>query len=95
MASNELDANVRACVSCKRCYSSNIQFCSDCFVELVNIDFIPFLIDSRYQLERLVNQGTMGAVFSAHDRERGKEVAVKVFRSSAMADPRAQDRFQA
>jgi eukaryotic-like serine/threonine-protein kinase len=94
MASNELDVNVRACVSCKRCYSSSTQFCSDCFVELVNIDFIPFLIDSRYQLERLVNQGTMGAVFSAHDRELGKEVAVKVFRSSAMADPRAQDRFK-
>jgi len=94
MPSNELDANVRTCVSCKKCYSAKTQFCSDCFVELVNIDFVPFIIDSRYQLERLINQGAMGVVFAAHDRERGEMVAIKVIRSSAMADPRAQDRFR-
>lgn len=94
MPSNELDANVRTCVSCKKCYSAKTQFCTDCFIELVNIDFVPYLIDSRYQLELLINTGAMGSVFAAHDRERGGMVAIKVIRSSAMADPRAQDRFR-
>ena len=94
MPSNELDANVRTCVSCKRCYSTKTQFCPDCFVELVNIDFVPYIVDSRYQLEKLINRGAMGSVFAAHDRDRGEMVAIKVIRSSAMADPRAQDRFR-
>ncbi|MEP7273093.1 MAG: serine/threonine-protein kinase [Acidobacteriota bacterium] len=93
MVSQDLDLNVRACVSCRRCYASSIQFCLDCFVELVNIELIPFVIDARYQLVKVISRGGMGVVFSAHDRDTGNEVAIKIFRSSAMADPRAQDRF--
>lgn len=93
MASQDLDLNVRACVSCRRCYASTVQFCLDCFVELVSIELIPYVVDSRYQLLKVISRGGMGVVFSANDRETDSEVAVKVFRSSAMADPRAQDRF--
>ncbi len=94
MVSHDIDLYVRACVSCRRCYGSNVQFCLDCFVELVSIELIPFVIDSRFQLIKVINRGGMGVVFSARDREKGNEVAIKVFRSSAMADPRAQDRFR-
>lgn len=92
--SQELEVSVRACVSCRRCYGSNIQFCLDCFVELVGVELIPFVVDSRYQLSKVISRGGMGVVFSAIDRESGAEVAIKIFRSSAMADPRALDRFR-
>jgi serine/threonine protein kinase len=94
MPSHDLDISVRACVSCRRCYGSNVQYCSDCFIELVGIDLIPYTIGGRYRLEHLISRGGMGVIFAAHDDEENREVAIKVFRSSALADPRAQDRFQ-
>ncbi len=84
---------VRECVSCKRCYPSNVQFCRDCLVELVSVETIPYTINMRYRLERVIRHGGTGIVFVATN-EAGQEVAVKVFRASAIADPRAQDRFR-
>jgi eukaryotic-like serine/threonine-protein kinase len=84
---------VRECVSCKRCYPSNLQFCRDCLVELRNIETIPYLIDTRYRLERVLNHGGSGIVFVATD-EAGQEVVIKIIRASAIAEPRAQDRFR-
>jgi serine/threonine protein kinase len=84
---------VRECVSCKLCYPSNQQFCRDCLVELRDVETIPYMIDMRYRLERVINQGGSGMVFAATN-ETGQEVAVKIIRASAIAEPRAQDRFQ-
>lgn len=84
---------VRECVSCKRCYPANAQFCRDCMIELVSVETVPYVINSRYQLERIVSHGSTGVVFVATD-EAGHEVAVKIIRASAIADPRSQDRFR-
>lgn len=83
----------RECVSCKRCYPSNIQFCRDCLVELRDIETIPYMIDRRYRLERVINHGGSGTVFVATN-EAGQEVAIKIIRASAVAEPQAQDRFR-
>jgi eukaryotic-like serine/threonine-protein kinase len=83
----------RECVSCRQCYPSNLQFCRDCLVELRDIETIPYMIDARYRLERVINQGGSGMVFVATN-ESGQEVAIKVIRASAIAEPRAQDRFR-
>lgn len=87
-------ATVRQCVSCKRCYPANLQFCHDCLVELISVEMIPYTINGRYQLERIITRGGTGIVFAAVNLEAGQEVAVKVIRASAIADPRAQDRFR-
>jgi serine/threonine-protein kinase len=71
-----------------------MQFCSDCFVELMSLEMIPRVINERFRLERLLSQGAIGAVFSAADLENGRQVAVKIIRASALADPRALDRFR-
>lgn len=84
---------VAECVSCKRCYPANVQFCSDCLVELASVELVPHLINQRYRLERVVSRGATGIVFAAADLECGKEVAIKIIRASVLADPRAQDRF--
>lgn len=100
MPSYESNDTVRECVSCKRCYPSSVQFCRDCLVELSSIETIPYVINQRYQLERVITHGGTGAVFAAINLigadglEGGREVAVKVIRASAVADPRAQDRFR-
>lgn len=63
-------------------------------VELVPVERIPYTINSRYQLERVLGRGASGIVFGATSLESGKQVAVKVIRASVIADPRAQDRFR-
>jgi serine/threonine-protein kinase len=83
----------RECVSCKRCYPSNLQFCRDCLVELRDIETIPYMIDARYRLERVISHGGSGTVFVATN-EAGQEVAIKIIRASAIAEPRSQDRFR-
>src|SRR5262249_23200888 len=84
---------VRECVSCKRCYPSNLQFCRDCLVELRGIETIPYTINMRYRLERVINHGGSGIVFVATN-EADEEVAVKIIRARAVADPRALDRYR-
>ncbi|HKQ76054.1 MAG TPA: serine/threonine-protein kinase [Blastocatellia bacterium] len=93
MSSYDPNDTVRECVSCKRCYPSHLQFCRDCLVELRGIETVPYTINARYQLERVINHGGSGIVFSATN-EAGQEVAIKLIRASAIADPRAQDRFR-
>lgn len=93
MPAYDPNETVRECVSCKLCYPSNMQFCRDCLVELRDIETIPYMINMRYRLERVINHGGSGIVFVATN-EAGCEVTVKVIRASAVADPRAQDRFR-
>lgn len=94
MPAYDLTDTVRECVSCKRCYPGNVQYCPDCLVELVSVEMIPYTINSLYRLERVISPGGTGVVFAATHLEGGREVAIKVIRASALADPRAQDRFR-
>lgn len=93
MPVQDLSTAVRTCVSCKRCFDPKIQFCPDCLVELISLELIPRLINSRYQLERVLGSGAFGTAFLARDLDEEREVVVKVIRAVAIADPRAQDRF--
>ncbi len=94
MAASDSFEPVRECVSCKRCYPSSVQFCRECLVELSSIELIPHVINQRYELARLLHRGATGYVFAATDMLNSSEVAIKVIRSSVLADPRAQDRFR-
>lgn len=93
MAPQTHSDNMRECVSCKQCFPPSQQACPECFVELVTIEAIPHLINDRYRLDRIVNRGVSSTFFAAYDLEAEQQVAVKLIRPSAMADPRAQDRF--
>ncbi|MCI0392276.1 MAG: serine/threonine protein kinase [Acidobacteria bacterium] len=94
MSAYDPTENVRECVSCRRCYPANVQFCSDCLVELISVEMVPYIINLRYRLERVIIRGGTGIVFAATNLEGGREVAIKMIRASTLADPRAQDRFR-
>ena len=42
MATSDSLELVRTCVSCKRCYPANVQFCKVCLVELTTIDYLEY-----------------------------------------------------
>ena len=48
----------------------------------------------RFQVERSLGQGGMGAVFLAIDRKIGEQVALKVIASNLAEDPTAAERFR-
>lgn len=93
MADHDPNGIVRECVSCRRCYPSNVQFCRDCMIELAGIETIPYVIDSKYKLRNVIAHGSSGVTFIATDKD-GTERVVKLIRASVIADPRAGDRFQ-
>jgi serine/threonine protein kinase len=47
----------------------------------------PRLIDSRYELIRVIGKGGHGIVYRALDRETGMDVAIKFLHESVAADP--------
>ncbi len=94
MPAYDPNETVRECVSCKRCYPSNVQYCRDCMVELTAVELFPYVVNGKYRLERVISRGTTGIVFAATDLAANREIAIKILRASVMADPRAQDRFQ-
>lgn len=93
MPGQDLSTAVRICVSCQRCFYSNVQFCPDCLIELVSHELIPRVIESRYRLERVLSSGDYGTAFIARDVHSLNDVVVKVIRAGAIADPQVQDRF--
>lgn len=87
---------VRECTSCRRCYSAEVQHCLDCPGEqgkLTAIEPIPFTINYRYRLRRVIGRGRTGITFVALD-DANQEVVVKVIRADLLVDPRAADRFR-
>lgn len=50
-------------------------------------------IAGRYELNSQIGAGGMGAVFSAFDRNRDKDIAIKVLLPQMLSSPNARDRF--
>lgn len=51
-------------------------------------------LGDRYEIERLLGVGGMGAVYKAHDRELDRPVALKVIRPDMAARPGVMERFK-
>ena len=55
---------------------------------------ITVLLNDRYELDRPISGGGMGAVWRAVDRRLGRPVAVKLLRQDLAADPSFVERFR-
>ena len=54
----------------------------------------PGTMLGRYRIVSLLGKGGMGEVYCAHDARLGRDVAVKVVRAGARAEPQLQRRFE-
>ena len=93
MTTYDSDNTVRECISCQRCYSSNRSICLHCQIELRPVETVPNIINYRYQLTNVLSHGGTGHSFLAFD-DNQQQVVVRIIRASALADPRALDRFR-
>ena len=87
------DLNVRECVSCKRCFSPKQTLCRDCFIELMAGEGTPYVVNDRYTLLKVMHKSAATALYEADDATTQQTVALKILRSSSLADPRAVERL--
>jgi serine/threonine protein kinase len=55
--------------------------------------FVGTVIDGKYEVERLIGRGGMGAVYAARQLQLDRAVAIKVLRAELVADSSAVARF--
>ncbi len=55
---------------------------------------IGALLGTRYEIQALLGEGGMGAVYKAHDRELDRTVAIKVIRPEMASRPEVLERFK-
>lgn len=81
------------CPVCGTCYDTGAGHCARESAKLTTIRMCRILA-GRYQLERLLGRGGMGAVYAATDSTLSRSIALKVVREDRLGSYGAAQRFQ-
>ncbi len=85
---------MRYCLICKGCYDDEVSFCEADGAQTAQIMPGSRVLDGKYEIERLLGQGGMGAVFVANQRGIERHVAVKLINPSFVSNEQALERFK-
>lgn len=85
---------VKECPFCHLCFDSNETFCPNDKTKLTLSLPVERVIDNKYNLEKLIGKGGMGAVYQAEDLRLSRKVAIKVLQANMFGNKDSIRRFE-
>lgn len=82
------------CPACQTCYNDTVERCERDRHQLYAPRTLPYRIQDRYRLCRMLGSGGMGSVFQAQDEKLNRSIAIKIIRAELLNDPSMRMRLE-
>lgn len=89
-----IEEEAKLCPKCRRCFPTASSTCPVDGSRLDPEEGVPFVIENKYELQRLIGRGGMGSVYLATQRRLHRPVAVKILLGHLISSPTMRSRFE-